>query len=73
MGIPPVRNGSRAELLLNKFIFPILMFLTALSLIVHDAVIAPPTEMQGETGAAFVLIALATGKSFDIKKFKGGG
>lgn len=42
-------------------------------MIVYDGVIDPPTEMQGMSGLALVLIAISTGLGLDLLDRKKGG
>lgn len=74
MGTPPVNPlPSRAEIVLTRLVFPILMLLTGIVLILHDSILDPPTEKQGETGIGVLLVILASGRGLDLlPKIKGG-
>ena len=50
----------------RTLIAPILLFCLSIFLIVHDAIIDPPTEIDRESGLALVLIAISTGLGLDL-------
>lgn len=52
--------------LFRTLIAPIVLFLLGVFLIIYDGIIDPPTEMQGMSGLALVLIAISTGLGLDL-------
>lgn len=48
-----------------------MLFLLAFSIIIYDTIIDPPTEIQGASGLALVLIAISTGLGLDLLGARG--
>lgn len=72
MGLPtPNPTAALAAELFRTLVAPIMLFLLAFCLIIYDAIIDPPTEMQGASGLALVLIAISTGLGLDLLGSRG--
>lgn len=72
MGITPVnKTVAAASELFRTLVAPILLFLLSICLIVHDSILDPPTQAQGESGLALVLIAISTGLGLDLLNMRG--
>lgn len=72
MGLTPSNPSATALAeLFRTLIAPIVLFLLGIFLIVYDGIIDPPTEMQGMSGLALVLIAISTGLGLDLLNMRG--
>ena len=56
----------------RALVAPFVLFSLAIFFLIYDGVIHPPTEMQGMSGLAMVLIAISTGLGLDLIKGRNG-
>jgi hypothetical protein len=63
---------AEASELFRALVAPVILFILAVIFLIYDGIIDPPTEMQGTSGLALVLIAISTGLGLDIQKARGG-
>lgn len=72
MGASPAnKTVAMVAELFRTLIAPIVLFSLSVCLIVHDSIIDPPTQAQGESGLALVLIAISTGLGLDLLNMRG--
>lgn len=70
---PPSEWVSQATELLRVLVAPAALFLVSVYFLIDDSIIHPPTELQGESGLALVLIAISTGLGMDLLERRRGG
>lgn len=72
MGAPITPRWAAAADAFRALVAPIVLFSLAVFFLIYDGIIDPPTEMQGMSGLALVLIAISTGLGLDLLKGRTG-
>lgn len=73
MGAPKQPVSVFVAEVFRTLVAPIVLFTLAIFFLIYDGIIRPPTEMQGMSGLALVLIAISTGLGLDLLKARSGG